>query len=61
MVDCLSIYNSRSKFRKVAMMCNSKFVWAGIMLLMVLALQGCGRKGPLFIPKNPPPQTEQAK
>jgi predicted small lipoprotein YifL len=45
------------------MMRNSKFVWASIMLLMVLVLQGCGRKGPLFMPKNPTPpiQSEQKK
>lgn len=45
------------------MMRNSKFVWLSIMLLMALALQGCGHKGPLYMPKNPPtpPQSEQAK
>jgi len=45
------------------MMRNSKFAWASIMLLMLLVLQGCGRKGPLYMPKNPPPltQSEQAK
>lgn len=42
---------------------NTKYRWAGIMLLMLLLLQGCGRKGPLFIPKNPatPAQSEQKK
>ncbi|MDO8311946.1 MAG: lipoprotein [Sideroxyarcus sp.] len=29
----------------------------GIMLLLLVALQGCGRKGPLFLP--PPPSNEQ--
>ena len=27
---------------------------AGIMLLLVLLLQGCGHKGPLFLPQEPP-------
>jgi predicted small lipoprotein YifL len=40
------------------MMRNSKFTLASIMLLMVLVLQGCGRKGPLFMPKNPTPPTQ---
>ena len=40
---------------------NSKFVVTGIILLMVLVLQGCGHKGPLFLPKNTPGQTEQKK
>ncbi|MEK7810981.1 MAG: lipoprotein, partial [Pseudomonadota bacterium] len=31
---------------------------AGIMLLLLVALQGCGRKGPLFLP--PPPSSAQA-
>jgi predicted small lipoprotein YifL len=46
---------------KVAMMRNSRVVLASIMLLMMLVLQGCGRKGPLFMPKpeSAPPQTEQ--
>jgi predicted small lipoprotein YifL len=30
----------------------------GIMLLLLVALQGCGRKGPLFMP--PPPADAQA-
>ncbi len=30
----------------------------GIMLLLTIILQGCGRKGPLFLP--PPPATPQA-
>jgi predicted small lipoprotein YifL len=25
----------------------------GIMLLLLAALQGCGRKGPLFLPQQP--------
>jgi predicted small lipoprotein YifL len=45
------------------MMPKPKLVLPGIMLLMVLVLQGCGHKGPLFLPKNPTPpaQTEQKK
>lgn len=45
------------------MMRNSKLVLASIMLLTVLVLQGCGRKGPLYMPKNPssPAQSEQKK
>jgi predicted small lipoprotein YifL len=41
----------------------SKLIHIGIMLLVVLVLQGCGHKGPLFIPKNttPPAQPEQKK
>jgi predicted small lipoprotein YifL len=31
----------------------SKPVFAGTMLLLVLLLQGCGRKGPLFMPQAP--------
>lgn len=40
---------------------NSKFVLVSIMLLMMLVLQGCGRKGPLFMPKPDPvpAKTEQ--
>ncbi len=40
---------------------NSRVVLTSIMLLMMLVLQGCGRKGPLFMPKPAPvpPQTEQ--
>jgi predicted small lipoprotein YifL len=39
----------------------------GIMLLLLLALQGCGRKGPLFMPppstitQTAPDQSEQKK
>jgi predicted small lipoprotein YifL len=42
---------------------SSKLILTSIMLLMVLVLQGCGHKGPLFIPKNttPPAQPEQKK
>ncbi len=42
---------------------NSQFVPTSIMLLFVLVLQGCGHKGPLFLPKNttPPAQSEQKK
>ncbi|TAJ77403.1 MAG: hypothetical protein EPO42_10125 [Gallionellaceae bacterium] len=42
---------------------KSNLVPASIMLLMVLVLQGCGRKGPLFLPKNsvPPTQSEPEK
>ena len=32
-------------------------VATGIMLLMALLLQGCGHKGPLFLP--PPPAQQQ--
>ncbi len=43
------------------MMRISNLVLASIMLLVVLALQGCGRKGALYMPKNPAPpaQSEQ--
>jgi predicted small lipoprotein YifL len=37
---------------------NSKLITASIMLLMVLVLQGCGRKAPLFLPKNPAQSTQ---
>lgn len=39
----------------------SNSILACIMLLVMLALQGCGRKGPLYMPKNPahPAQSEQ--
>jgi len=42
---------------------NSKSILACFMLLVVLVLQGCGHKGPLFLPKNPTPpaQPEQKK
>lgn len=40
------------------MMRNSNLVLTSIMLLMVLVLQGCGRKGPLFMPKKPAPPTQ---
>ena len=42
---------------------NYKLALTGIMLLIVLVLQGCGHKGPLFLPKRPttPAQTEQKK
>jgi predicted small lipoprotein YifL len=45
------------------MMRNPKFVLTSIMLLMMLILQGCGHKGPLYLPKNPAPaaQPEQKK
>jgi predicted small lipoprotein YifL len=45
------------------MMNNSKSLLTPIMLLAVLVLQGCGHKGPLFLPKNstPPAQSEQKK
>jgi predicted small lipoprotein YifL len=45
------------------MMHSSKLILTGIVLLVVLALQGCGHKGPLFLPKNPTPpaQSEQKK
>lgn len=29
----------------------------GIMLLLLVAMQGCGRKGPLFMP-HPQPETQ---
>ncbi|KAF0205439.1 MAG: hypothetical protein FD173_979 [Gallionellaceae bacterium] len=40
------------------MMRISNLVQTSIMLLVVLALQGCGRKGPLYMPKNPAPPTQ---
>ncbi len=42
---------------------NSKISLTGIMLLMVLVLQGCGHKGPLFLPKKTatPAPSEQKK
>ena len=38
-------------------------VFAGILLLLVLLLQGCGRKGPLFMSQEPlkPVPAEQAR
>ena len=33
---------------------------AGIMLLFVLLLQGCGHKGPLFLPKTQPAAQQSA-
>ncbi len=35
-------------------------VTAGIMLLLVLMLQGCGHKGPLFMPPPAPAQAQPA-
>jgi len=35
------------------------FTAVGIMLLMALLLQGCGHKGPLFLPQQP--QSSQDK
>jgi predicted small lipoprotein YifL len=43
------------------MMRNSNLVQVGIMLLLMLVLQGCGRKGPLFLPKDVPPSQSQQK
>lgn len=42
---------------------NPLTTFLGIMLLALLVLQGCGRKGPLFMPKNnpQPTQSEQKK
>jgi predicted small lipoprotein YifL len=31
----------------------------GIMLLLALLLQGCGHKGPLYLPKETPAQSSQ--
>ncbi|WP_152555751.1 lipoprotein [Ferriphaselus sp. R-1] len=31
----------------------------GIMLLLTLLLQGCGHKGPLYLPKPAPAQSSQ--
>jgi predicted small lipoprotein YifL len=44
-------------------MYSSKLILTGIMLLIVFVLQGCGHKGPLFLPKNttPPAQSDQKK
>ena len=33
----------------------------GIMLLLALLLQGCGHKGPLYIPQPVPQQSNQGK
>ncbi|MDE2309771.1 MAG: lipoprotein [Betaproteobacteria bacterium] len=33
----------------------------GIMLLLTLALQGCGHKGPLYIPQPPTQQPSQGQ
>jgi predicted small lipoprotein YifL len=45
----------------------TKTAISGMMLLLILQLQGCGRKGPLFMPQEPAKpvpatktQTEQA-
>ena len=42
---------------------NYKIVLTCIMLPVVLILQGCGHKGPLYLPKKPttPVQAEQKK
>lgn len=32
----------------------------GIMLLLLLLAQGCGRKGPLFMPAEPAPPANQS-
>lgn len=34
-------------------MTMSRTAIAGILLLLILLLQGCGRKGPLFMPQVP--------
>ena len=34
-------------------MLTTKYAASGIFLLLILALQGCGRKGPLFIQQEP--------
>ena len=41
----------------------SRAAFAGILLLLVLLLQGCGRKGPLFMSQEPliPVPVAQAK
>jgi predicted small lipoprotein YifL len=38
----------------------SRIVLAGIFLLLTLTLQGCGRKGPLFMPQAVPAQPAPA-
>ena len=38
---------------------RKSFIAAGIMLLFAVLLQGCGHKGPLFLP--PPPAPDQAQ
>ena len=44
------------------MMHNPKLILTGIILLMMLVLQGCGHKGPLYMPKPAPGgQPEQKK
>ncbi len=30
-------------------------------MLLLLFLEGCGLKGPLYLPQNPPPQQQPAK
>lgn len=42
---------------------NPLFKYTGMLVLGLLVLQGCGRKGPLFMPKNnpQPTQSEQKK
>ena len=42
-------------------MLMSKTTAAGIMLLSVLLVQGCGRKGPLFMPQMPAKPVALAK
>jgi predicted small lipoprotein YifL len=39
----------------------TKTAVAGMMLLLVLQLQGCGRKGPLFMPQEPAKPVPAAK
>lgn len=42
-------------------MLMSKTATAGVMLLLVLLVQGCGRKGPLFMPQMPAKPAMAAK
>lgn len=39
----------------------TKTAIAGMMLLIALQLQGCGRKGPLFMPQEPAKPVPAAK
>ena len=42
-------------------MFKSQTAIAGILLLLVLLVQGCGRKGPLFMPQMPAKPVVAAK
>lgn len=42
-------------------MFNLKTSIVGMMLLLVLQLQGCGRKGPLYMPQEPVKPVAESK